>query len=215
MGSDRGRTDERPAHRVVVAALRAAVSPVSNAEYAAFVAATRHDAAAFIGDARFADPKQPVAGVSWFDAIAYCEWLTSVIGVAFRLPAEAEREYAARGGLADRDWPWGDEPPESRPELRQIVSMEEPHAPGPECANGFGLSCMVDNVHEWCSDWYAADYYASSPTDAPRGPEMGSRRASRGGSWRHQVKFNRVSARSSLDPTFRYNDYGFRVYADP
>jgi formylglycine-generating enzyme required for sulfatase activity len=73
---------------------------------------------------------------------------------------------------------------------------------------------MVDNLHEWCSDWYDAGYYASSPARSPRGPASGRRRASRGGSWRHSVKFNRISARSSLDPSYHYNDYGFRVFAD-
>ena len=73
---------------------------------------------------------------------------------------------------------------------------------------------MADNVHEWCSDWYARDYYVDSPRMDPRGPADGTRRASRGGSWRHRIKFTRVSARSSLSPNYRYNDYGFRVYAD-
>jgi formylglycine-generating enzyme required for sulfatase activity len=73
---------------------------------------------------------------------------------------------------------------------------------------------MADNVHEWCSDWYDPEYYAVAPADQPSGPPAGARRASRGGSWRHQVKLTRLSARSSLDPSFRYNDYGFRVYAD-
>jgi formylglycine-generating enzyme required for sulfatase activity len=74
---------------------------------------------------------------------------------------------------------------------------------------------MSENVHEWCSDWYEARYYEASPTDSPPGPASGRRRASRGGAWRHQVKFNTCAARSSLDPAFQYNDYGFRVYAEP
>jgi iron(II)-dependent oxidoreductase len=70
---------------------------------------------------------------------------------------------------------------------------------------------MGDNVHEWCSDWWDPDYYAVSPVDNPTGPATGERRASRGGAWRHHLKFSRCAARSSLPPSFRYNDYGFRV----
>ena len=176
--------------------------------------ATGREPAPFVTDERFSHPEQPVAGVSWHDAVAYCAWLGRETGVPFRLPTEAEREFAALGGLEGVDWPWGNEAPERVVALREIVSLDRPHVPGPECANGYGLLCMVDNLHEWCSDWYDATYYASSPEESPRGPGSGRRRASRGGSWRHQVKFNRISARSSLDPSFRYNDYGFRVYAD-
>jgi formylglycine-generating enzyme required for sulfatase activity len=214
MGNDHGRADERPAHQVEVEPFRAAVSPVTNAEYAAFVEARGHEPARFLGDDRFCEPRQPVVGVSWFDAFAYCEWLAAETGVAFRLPTEAEREYAALGGLEGIDWPWGNEAPEAVEKLQGIVPLERPHVPGPECANGYGLRCMADNVHEWCGDWYDSGYYGVSPLRSPRGPDTGKRRASRGGSWRHQVKFNRISARSSLDPSFRYNDYGFRVYAD-
>ena len=92
--------------------------------------------------------------------------------------------------------------------------MEHPHIPLDACRNGYGLYCMADNVHEWCSDWYDRNFYVGSPEHAPIGPASGVRRASRGGSWRHRIKFTRVSARSSLSPNYRYNDYGFRVYAD-
>jgi formylglycine-generating enzyme required for sulfatase activity len=214
MGNDGGRTDERPARRVVLAPFRAAVRPVSNTEYAAFLAATGREPPPFLDDARFNPPEQPVVGISWFDAVDYCRWLSSQTGVAFRLPTEAEREYASYGGLDGADWPWGGESPLSRTELSQIAAREQPHVPTSVCANGYGLLCMADNVHEWCSDWYAADYYATAPEAAPPGPSSGVRRASRGGSWRHQLKFNRLSSRSSLNPTYRYNDYGFRVYAD-
>jgi len=214
MGDDRGRPDERPAHRVSVPAFLAAVRPVSNAEYGRSLAATLREPPPFNRDARFSAPELPVVGVTWFDAVAYCDWLSAETGVPLRLPTEAEREYAARGGLNAADWPWGDEPPESRLELVEIARLERPHVPTSLCANGFGLLCMADNVHEWCSDWYDPARYAASPSDSPQGPPSGKRRASRGGAWRHQVKFNRCSARSSLDPGFRYNDYGFRFYGD-
>lgn len=213
MGNDAGRADERPAHRVSVASFRAAVAPVSNAEYDAFVRATGREPAPFRSDERFSDPQQPVAGVSWHDAVEYCAWLAKETGLPLRLPTEAEREYAALGGLEPRDWPWGNEPPAAVEALRDIVSLNQPHVPGPECANGYGVRCMVDNLHEWCSDWYDPEYYDASPSRSPRGPRSGRRRASRGGSWRHAVKFNRISARSSLDPAYHYNDYGFRVFA--
>ena len=70
---------------------------------------------------------------------------------------------------------------------------------------------MTDNVHEWCSDWYDAGYYALSLLEDPQGPPHGTRRASRGGAWRHELKFSRCAARSSLPPHLRYNDYGFRL----
>jgi iron(II)-dependent oxidoreductase len=214
MGNDAGRPDERPAHRVTLSSFRAVVSPVSNAEYARFLTVTGHETPPFLADPRFSDPWQPVVGVSWFDAVSYCDWLSVQSGVRFRLPSEAEREYASLGGLEAVDWPWGNEAPARRAELAEIAHLEQPHVPSELCANGYGLLCMADNVHEWCSDWYAADYYAAAPEESPAGPETGKRRASRGGSWRHQLKFNRLSSRSSLDPSFRYNDYGFRVYAD-
>jgi sulfatase modifying factor 1 len=230
MGNDGGRADERPAHSVTLEAFRAGVRPVTNAAYGAFVEATGHEPAPFVADPRFGAPDQPVSGVSWYDAVAYCDWLTRTSGTRYRLPTEAEREYAALGGLEAGDWPWGKDPhPNPLPvgegirgwssaslvaERAEIARLDHPHVPREECANGYGLLCMADNVHEWCSDWYDAAYYARSPKAAPGGPERGSRRASRGGSWRHQVKFTRLSARSSLDPTYRYNDYGFRIYAD-
>ena len=214
MGNDAGRADERPAHRVSLGAFRASRRPVSNREYAAFVQATGHEPPPFWQQPGFEAPDLPVAGVSWFDAAAYCDWLSFLSGERLRLPTEAEREYAALGGLQRADWPWGDEAPERRPGLAGIVLLSRPHAPGPACANGYGLLCLADNLHEWCSDWYDPGYYAVSPVESPSGPPSGRRRSSRGGSWRHMIKFNRVSARSSLDPAFRYNDYGFRVCAD-
>jgi formylglycine-generating enzyme required for sulfatase activity len=77
--------------------------------------------------------------------------------------------------------------------------------------NDFGLFDMSEGVHEWCSDWYDYNYYQTSPERNPQGPQTGRRRSSRGGSWRHRIKFSRCAARSSLPPSFQYADYGFRV----
>jgi formylglycine-generating enzyme required for sulfatase activity len=212
MGKDgSSRKDEGPAHRVVVAPFRAAVSPVTNAQYVAYVAAADLEPPPFIQEERHGAPELPAVGISWFEAVAYCEWLATQTGIPFRLPSEAEREFAALGGLSGADWPWeGD----AHPIADWIDSRDGPHGPREECANGYGLRCMAENVHEWCSDWYDPAYYAVSPADNPRGPASGTRRASRGGSWRHREKVTRVNARSSIPPDFRYADYGFRPYAD-
>lgn len=215
MGDDAGRPDERPARRVWVGAFAAARLPVTNAEYACFLAATRHEPPRFWTDRRFNAPLQPVVAVSWYDAVAYCEWLTVQGDRRYRLPTEAEWERAARGGRQGETYPWGDHPAAwSADPALALTRHQQPNPAGLSRPNGFGLLDMGYNIHEWCSDWYAPDYYAVAPDRNPRGPDHGARRASRGGAWRHQIQVCRSAARSSLDPTFRYNDYGFRVFAD-
>lgn len=214
MGADHGRRDERPAHRVSLPPFRAASRPVDNALYRYFIEDTHSAPPPFWTDTSFQVDAAPVVGVSWFDAIQFCAWLTRHLGIECRLPTEAEREYAARGGLAASDWPLEEADWPDREVRASISTQQAPHIPLDACRNGYGLYCMADNVHEWCSDWYARDSYTDVQEHAPQGPDEGVRRASRGGSWRHKIKFTRVSARSSLSPGFRYNDYGFRVYAN-
>ena len=211
MGSTRGRPDEQPVHRVEIAPFRVAVAPVTNAEFESFLA-TGHEAPRFWDDERFNASDQPVVGVNWFDAVAYCEWLAAETGVPYRLPTESEREYASLGGLEDSDWPWPGERWQDNPVAETIAAADRPHPPAPECANGYGLRCMAENVHEWCLDWYHAGAYAE-PGAGEREPAERARKVSRGGSWRHSVKFTRLKARASLAPERRYNDFGFRLYA--
>jgi formylglycine-generating enzyme len=207
MGDDAGRPDERPAHRVALSAFRIAVLPVTNEDYAAFLAATAGEPPRFGDDPAFNHPRQPVVGVSWFEAAAYCDWAL-VDGGRVRLPTEAEWEKAARGGIDGAPYPWGDEPFDgSGGRFRQDATWQVGAAP----PNGYGIGDIGFNIHEWCSDWYDPGYYAVSPTDDPPGPPTGQRRASRGGAWRHAIKVSRCSARSSIPPDYRYNDYGFRV----
>jgi sulfatase modifying factor 1 len=213
MGSDSGQDNEKPVHRVWIDAFLLATCQVTNADYARFLSETRSLPPPFWSDPNFNQPEQPVVGMAWFEAVRYCDWLGARSGRHFRLPTEAEWERAARGGREGTLFPWGDTPPESLPGYADRWKTG-PEPVGRAAPNIFGLFNMCDNVHEWCSDWYAPDYYAASPERNPHGPETGDRRASRGGSWRHHIKVSRCAARSSIPPGFQYADYGFRVACD-
>ena len=213
MGSGDGQRDEAPPHRVWVDAFELAVDPVTRAEYARFLAGTCRPAPRGWDNPRFAAGELPVVGVSWNDAVVYCLWRSSRDGGAVRLPTEAEWERAARAGRDGDAYPGGGAVPAWVPNGgKGPLDGPWPVALGPH--NAYGVRGIAANVHEWCADWHAADYYARSPRRNPRGPDAGARRASRGGSWRHAVTISRNSARSKLDPSFGYTDYGFRVARD-
>ena len=153
MGSDTGQDVEGPVHRVWVDSFAMASTQVTVAEYARFLDATGSMPPPTWNDANFRHPQQPVAAVSWFDSVAYCAWLSEMAGAHYRLPTEAEWERAARGGAEGMAFPWGDDPPVSRPDYQarwktgpEPVAQSEP--------NAFGLFEMCENVHEWCSDWF-------------------------------------------------------------
>jgi formylglycine-generating enzyme required for sulfatase activity len=213
MGSEAGQSNERPVHRVWIDSFKLAPFVVTNAQFAVFLAATRREPPPTWNDPQFSYPRQPVVAVSWFDAADYCEWLTQMTRQIFRLPTEAEWEWAARGGLDGKLFPWGDESPELLPDYATRW-RSGPEPVGNYAANGYGLYGMCENVHEWCADWYDPSYYSNAPVRNPAGPNLGIRRVSRGGSWRHHVKVARCAARSSIPPSFKYADYGFRIASD-
>ena len=176
MGQDDGRDEERPAHRVRVGGFLLCRHQVTNAEYDRFLRSTGRPASPLREKPELSRPDQPVVAVSWFDAEDSCGWLSAQLRRPFRLPTEAEWERAARGGLEGQLYPWGDEPPASRPGYAERW-LHGPEPVGTSPPNGYGLFDMGENVHEWCADWYDARWYAVSPADDPRGPARGKRRA--------------------------------------
>jgi sulfatase modifying factor 1 len=216
MGCETGQDEERPVHRVYVDAFELAVYQVRNRDYELFLAATGHPAPKHWNDPEFNHSDQPVVAVNWIEAVKYCEWLRAGDGRQYRLPTEAEWERAARGGHEGALYVWGNVPPKSWPAYvrRWGGEVKGPLPVGEDAPNAYGLYDISENVHEWCADWFGKDYYSASPANNPCGPAEGVRRASRGGSWRHQIKVSRCAARSSIPPTLEYADYGFRIARD-
>ena len=207
MGSNDGKDNEKPVHKVYVAAFYMGKYEVTNAQYRKFVQATRHRKPVYWDDSKFNQPNQPVVGVSWDDATAYAEWAGK------RLPTEAEWEYAARGGLTGKLYPRGDSAGPSQANYGRNVGKPVPV--GSYSANGYGLYDMAGNVWEWCSEWYGSDYYSSSPLRNPQGPSSGSTRVLRGGSWNSLTLYVRVAYRYCINGPSRTNyDIGFRCVAD-
>ncbi len=177
-------------------------TPVTNREYEPFLASGRAVSPPWWNDANFRAPRQPVVGVTWHEAAAFCSWLADSAGGRWRLPTEEDWEFAACGGLAASRTAWGDSvPPGEIPE----GALAGPWETGRGTPNGYGLFDMGTIVHEWCANWREPDSSSPAAAASPR------RRASRGGSWRHRIRWSPPAARSSLPPDYRYSDYGFRV----
>jgi formylglycine-generating enzyme required for sulfatase activity len=208
MGDAAGRPDEQPVHAVQVAAFDLGLTPVTNAQYARAVEAGALPEPPGQALPEFNQPWQPVTAITWHEAQAFADWLSLLTGDRWRLPSEAEWERAARGGLAGMPTAWGTcVPPGEVPS----GALRGPWPVGHGQPNAYGLFDMGTVVHEWCRDVYRPYLEQTRPATAT---QM-LRRASRGGSWRHRVRYSRPAARSSLPPHLRYQDYGFRVLREP
>ena len=155
------------------------------------------------------EDNHPVIHVSWNDAKAYCEWLSRKTGQSFRLPTEAEWEYAARGGNKSRGYKYSGSNSIDDVAWYTSNSGSKTHQVGTKSPNELGVYDMSGNVWEWCQDWYG-DYSSGSQYN-PTGPSSGSSRVNRGGSWFYGARICRVSYRNGNTPDNRYNGSGFRV----
>jgi formylglycine-generating enzyme required for sulfatase activity len=241
MGSTDGEADEKPVHTVTVSSFLMAKYEVTVGQFAQFVAETRYQTdAEKLGSSQYYNSKarkwqdttgihwryganlerlsasqydHPVVHVSHNDAVAFCEWLSKKEAKTYRLPTEAEWEYAAGNGRTHNKYSWGNS--ETQEVIGNLGNDDNESytytAPvGSFKANAFGLHDMTGNVREWCIDWYAKDYYASSSSSNPTGASTGYSRVLRGSMWFSQ-RDSRVAYRTCSTPANRNEYYGFRV----
>jgi formylglycine-generating enzyme required for sulfatase activity len=174
MGNPLGTDVEKPVHEVMLSAYSIGRYEVTNAEYRRFCEATGRP---YPEDPEISQgknysamlPRYPAVMMSWTDAAAYCLWLKNRTGKDYHLPTDAQWEKAARGGLAGKIYPWGDDKREGMAQMNSSWSVG-PVAVGSFPPNGYGLFDMVGNVNEMTADWYDENYYKHSPRVDPTGP---------------------------------------------
>ncbi|MBU0484618.1 MAG: formylglycine-generating enzyme family protein [Proteobacteria bacterium] len=218
------KPDEGPVHQVCVDGFYMGKYEVTNRQYQLFNG--KHVSRNIEGYS-FNGEEQPVTDVSWDDAMAYIEWLNRESGKTFRLPTEAEWEYAARAGSKTSRF-WGDSPDDAcmYGNIADITAntfwsdwtihnCDDGYivtAPvGQFKPNAFGLYDMVGNVWEWTGDWYGKDYYENSPMKNPQGPLTGDTRVVRGTPWDDNPGDERSAKRLELEPNYRGQYNGFRL----
>lgn len=176
------------------------------------------------------DDRHPVVCVTWNDAAAYAAWLARTSGVAYRLPTEAEYEYAARGGGKPYEYAWGSGPVAANvydeSAMKRFTITDKPEsalyrgyddgypytAPvGSYKPNELGLNDMAGNVCAWLADWYGETFYTDSPRDNPKGPATGDQRMLRGSTWADDKRQTRTTTRIWYIPTLNSNDTGMRL----
>jgi formylglycine-generating enzyme required for sulfatase activity len=199
-----GDKDEHPAHKVFVSGYWIGKTEVTFSQFDAFCQETGLEKPEDEGWGR---GERPVIYVSWKEANDFCAWLKKKTGFAFRLPTEAEWEKAAR----DR-YPWGNAQPANHlANFNKEIMKTDIAGSYPEGASPYGVLDMAGNVWEWLADWYAGDYYENSADSDPQGPEEGTERVVRGGSWADSAKLIRSANRSQENPESKLNILGFRL----
>ena len=238
-GETGAEANEHPRHRVrITKPFYLGIYSVTRGQFGKFVAATNYqadkekvgkrgansaddtaaDASPQKSESTWRDPgfpqtdEHPVVNVSWNGAVAFCKWLSDQEGRRYRLPTEAEWEYACREGTTSAYF-FGDNPADLA-EFAHIGSHDFTAPVGSLRPNPFGLYDIIGNTWQWCSDWYGADYYKNSLSDDPPGPLTGTERVERGGSWRSGPARCRCAVRDFFGPGHHGFRIGFRVVCE-
>lgn len=244
MGDSTGPDEQQPRHDVFLNQYGIAPYAVTNGEYKIFCEMTNRSyppegSENLPSQGYFLNyPDYPVVGISWFDAVRYCNWLSKEKGLAacydttnwtfdpskvgYHLPTEAQWERAARGNLTDMLYPWGNDSPGNRCNYRDYDGELVSSMPnflngrgtvpvGQFSSNGLGLYDMAGNVWEWCNDWYRDNYYGQSPAENPYGPTSGDGRVVRGGAWSKSAYYIHCATREGRTPSTKNYETGFRI----
>ena len=218
--SEEAGPNERPVRQVTVSRYYISRCLITNADYEQYDRAHKAKRAPGTGD------RHPVVYVSYLDALKFCQWLSTRERRKYRLPTEAEWEYAAKGN-DQRKYPWGNH--DGRGDLANFADKNtvfawsdreiddgypesSPVGAFPLGASPFGIEDMAGNVWEWCLDYY--EFYRPGPKINPRGPTSGTKRVHRGGSWKSRFSSLRTTARGSNAAAFSCNDLGFRIVCE-
>jgi formylglycine-generating enzyme required for sulfatase activity len=197
-----GDNDEIPVHKVCVSDFRIGKFEVTEGEWQKVMGSSSSQ------DTR-CGLNCPAAEISWNDAQEFIQLLNKKSGTNYRLPTEAEWEYAARSGGKTEKFSGSDVIDavawfmDNSKESRQPVGKKQ--------ANSLGLYDMTGNILEWCNDWYDKDYYSSTPVQDPKGPATGSSHVLRGGSYKDKIIHLRIANRRDAEPEINYTDLGFRL----
>ena len=206
--------DEKPAHRVTLSSYYIGQTEVTQALWRAVMGSEPTEYGGWTAEYGRGD-NYPAYRVSYNDVQTFLQRLSQSTGRRFRLPTEAEWEYAARGGARSRGYKYSGGNDIGAVAWYRDNSDGKTHPVAQKQANELGLYDMSGNVREWCSDWYGRDYYSSSPQYNPGGPSSGSFRVYRGGSWYSCARYCRVSYRNYFSPAGRYRKLGFRLVLEP
>ncbi|MGX7686432.1 formylglycine-generating enzyme family protein [Flectobacillus roseus] len=235
MGSTSGQSDEQPIHNVTLNTFNIGQYEVSVSDFKKFIDATGYQTDAeknggsYVYDGNLwpyknginwrcdvagnirptTDYTHPVIHVSWNDALAYCNWLSIQTGKSYRLPTEAEWEFAARGGKLSKGYTYSGSNTIGSIAWYGSNSGNITHPLAQKLTNEIGIYDMTGNVWEWCQDWYGP-YTATNQTN-PTGASTGINRVLRGGSWFDNTQDSRITYRLNRVPTNRVSNCGFRV----
>jgi sulfatase modifying factor 1 len=201
--------DAKPVHQVTLGGFRISKYEITVAQFRAYCKAKRRPMPKTPSWGWKED--HPIVNVSYPEAVLYCKWLSQETGQLYQLPSEAQWEYAARGGHLQQAAVYAGSSLMDSSGWYASNSNLQSHTVGTKLPNAIGVYDCSGNVWEWCSDWYAEDYYKNSPSNNPTGPVKGKYRVLRGGSWGSTPDRCRVDARMDGTPSHHHENFGFRV----